>query len=146
MTGQDGQRVEVVLCAVDDSEHARRIVEVADSVAKQLRSARLVLFSAATAEIQGTSDGPIAEREEDAKLRAKTRLEEIAAQIGVDCEVLVRTDKPAEAILAVAEQTGAHLIVLGTAGRSGIRRVIMGSTAESVLRDSSVPVLVFPIK
>ena len=47
----------------------------------------------------------------------------------------------ATAILADAQDFAADLIVLGTHGRKGLRRAILGSVAEAVIRDSTIPVL-----
>jgi len=47
----------------------------------------------------------------------------------------------AEAILDQAQMTKADMIVMGTHGRRGLARTIMGSTAEEVLREAEVPVL-----
>jgi nucleotide-binding universal stress UspA family protein len=49
--------------------------------------------------------------------------------------------EPAPVILAVAKQIGADLIVIGTHGRTGLRRLLMGSVAEQVVRKASCPVL-----
>ena len=49
--------------------------------------------------------------------------------------------EPALVILAVAQETGADLIVMGTHGRTGLRRLLMGSVAEQVVRKASCPVL-----
>jgi nucleotide-binding universal stress UspA family protein len=54
--------------------------------------------------------------------------------------VLTQGD-PREIILAVANDMGADLIVMGTHGRRGIARALIGSTTESVVRTSPVPVL-----
>lgn len=48
---------------------------------------------------------------------------------------------PVDAILAAADAGGADLIAMGTHGRTGINRVMLGSVAERVLRQSRVPVL-----
>jgi nucleotide-binding universal stress UspA family protein len=48
---------------------------------------------------------------------------------------------PAGEILQVARETGCDLIVMGTHGRTGLRRMLMGSVAEEVVRKSSCPVL-----
>ena len=48
---------------------------------------------------------------------------------------------PAEEILRVAEDTGCDLVVMGTHGRGGLRRLLMGSVAERVLRNAPRPVL-----
>jgi universal stress protein A len=46
-----------------------------------------------------------------------------------------------EVIDSVAEQIGADLIVMGTHGRRGLRRVLLGSVAEAVVRSAPCPVL-----
>ncbi|MCC6472638.1 MAG: universal stress protein [Burkholderiales bacterium] len=47
----------------------------------------------------------------------------------------------AEVIVAQAKKLGAQIIVLGTHGRRGVSRLVMGSDAEGVLREANVPVL-----
>ena len=47
-------------------------------------------------------------------------------------------------ILSVASETGAGAIVVGTHGRSGLRKMAFGSTTERVLRDTTLPVIVTP--
>lgn len=56
-------------------------------------------------------------------------------------EVLVIEGAPADGILATAHQAHADLLVMGTRGRRGIERWLLGSVAESVLRASTVPVI-----
>lgn len=51
------------------------------------------------------------------------------------------TGVPCEEILSKAEALGASLIVIGTHGRSGLDRLLFGSTAERVVRQASCPVL-----
>jgi nucleotide-binding universal stress UspA family protein len=48
---------------------------------------------------------------------------------------------PADEIIRLAKAEHADLIVMGTHGRSGLRRLLMGSVAEEVVRKSPVPVL-----
>lgn len=48
---------------------------------------------------------------------------------------------PADVIVETAAETGADLVVMGTMGRSGLTRLVMGSVAEEVLRRSPCPVL-----
>ena len=73
---------------------------------------------------------------DDAKARADAA--------GIACEVvLIETGgKPVyEAIVGEAKRLGADLMVLGTHGRRGLARVLMGSDAEGVVREATVPVL-----
>jgi nucleotide-binding universal stress UspA family protein len=53
-----------------------------------------------------------------------------------------QTTQPAEAILHAAEKENVALIVLGTRGRTGLSRALMGSVAESVLRQAPCGVVV----
>lgn len=56
-------------------------------------------------------------------------------------EAVLRLGAPWDEVLAVAKETGADLIVMGTHGRSGIKHVLLGSVAEKVVRHSPIPVL-----
>ncbi len=59
----------------------------------------------------------------------------------VRAENAVLTGKPAEQILALAGQQTIDLIVLTTKGRSGLKRVLVGSTAEEIMRHAPCPVM-----
>jgi nucleotide-binding universal stress UspA family protein len=57
----------------------------------------------------------------------------------VECHTLI--GNPFQEIMRQAEELGADLIVMGTHGRTGIEHVLVGSTAERVVRNSKIPVL-----
>lgn len=59
-------------------------------------------------------------------------------------ERLIVTGQPASEIISTATAKHAQLIIVGTHGRSGLNRVMMGSVAEHVLRLAQCPVLVVP--
>jgi universal stress protein A len=54
----------------------------------------------------------------------------------------LREGKPADEILAAAREWEADVIVIGTHGRSGVSRLVLGSTADLVVRHAPCPVLV----
>jgi len=62
----------------------------------------------------------------------------VAATRAVRCDPGLRV---CDVIVQEARNSGAQLIVMGTHGRHGLRRLALGSDAELVLRDSPVPVL-----
>jgi len=62
----------------------------------------------------------------------------------VDVDYEVRIGKAAPQILEVARERHCRLIVMSTHGRSGISKVIFGTTAERVLRETPLPVLLVP--
>lgn len=70
---------------------------------------------------------------------AKARLE---TELGIAAQVLYREGDPPEEVLAAVEGTGADLIVMGTHGRRGLSRLLMGSATSHVILHSGVDVLV----
>ena len=56
--------------------------------------------------------------------------------------VHARIGKPAKEILALASEVGADLIFIGSHGKTGVERLILGSVSESVVREAKCPVLV----
>ncbi len=59
----------------------------------------------------------------------------------VDLKSVLVQDPPREAILRVADEIDADLIVIGTHGRRGLARALLGSVAENVIRTATRPVL-----
>jgi nucleotide-binding universal stress UspA family protein len=75
--------------------------------------------------------------------KSLTAAAEIAKSAGVAAETLhVRDRAPAEGVVATAKEKGSDLIVVGTHGRRGLNRLILGSQAQEILHHSEVPVLV----
>jgi nucleotide-binding universal stress UspA family protein len=67
---------------------------------------------------------------------------ERADALGVDSENVILEGRPVDAILRAATARSADLIVMGTHGRRGLERILVGSTTEGVLRTADIPVLV----
>ncbi len=82
---------------------------------------------------------------EQAIASAKEQLQSFCARAACTSrpgyEVRVVEGAPADGILATARQVHADLVIMGTRGRRGIERWLLGSVAESVLRASTVPVI-----
>jgi nucleotide-binding universal stress UspA family protein len=92
----------------------------------------------------GTTDshGALSKLEEE---RTRLELEELAQEarergVAIGTAEVLKGDV-AKAICAYAEKGGYDVIVMGTAGRSGLAHLLLGSVAEKVVRHSSVPVL-----
>ncbi|MFA9517821.1 universal stress protein [Halopenitus sp. H-Gu1] len=68
-------------------------------------------------------------------------VESIAADYDVPVETAVVEGSPSREIIDFAEREACDIIVMGTHGRGGIDRLLLGSVAEKVVRGSSVPVL-----
>ena len=65
-----------------------------------------------------------------------------AGDLGVQTELFVRDGEPHEAIIAMAAEISASLIVMGSHGRKGLTRLLMGSVTERVIGYADCPVLV----
>jgi nucleotide-binding universal stress UspA family protein len=61
----------------------------------------------------------------------------------VPCEYRLITGDPATAVVRLAEEEEVDIIVMGTHGRTGLSRLLMGSVAEAVVRRAKCPVLTF---
>ncbi len=70
------------------------------------------------------------------------QVEKIRAATGSAVQAHVRLGRPDEEIVVLAEEMGAGLIVVGSRGLGGLRRVLMGSVSDSVVRHAHCPVLV----
>jgi len=70
------------------------------------------------------------------------QVRDLAERSGVSVKTAVREGIAADVILAYAEEKKIDTVVVGSHGRSGLRRLLMGSVAESVIRASAIPVLV----
>ena len=80
---------------------------------------------------------------EQRRAEAEEYLAPIATELrakGVRTTTMVRRGEPVEEILAGVREAGADLIAMTTHGRSGLGRLLFGSVAEAVLRQSEVPV------
>jgi nucleotide-binding universal stress UspA family protein len=81
---------------------------------------------------------------EAAQKAAEEYLEGIRARFekaGVDAEVVVRLGSPGSVILDVARERKATLVAIATHGSSGVKRLLLGSVAEDLVRHSPVPIL-----
>lgn len=72
---------------------------------------------------------------------AVSTIERMGEGHGVEVRSEIREGKPADEILRYADETGADLLVTGTHGRSGVRRHLLGSVAERVVRHANCPVM-----
>jgi universal stress protein E len=85
---------------------------------------------------------PVSEDEHKAILKAAgEKLAEAMSKIETKADRIVEEGAPADRIVAVAEQIEASLVVVGTSGGGGLRRMLLGSVAEDVLRSAPCSVL-----
>jgi nucleotide-binding universal stress UspA family protein len=134
-----------VLIPTDFSADARHAIELAPKlVAPQ---GALTLLHVIEVPATYTSDLPTAEIARELDQRAKTAVADAAARLSTiattPVATRIRVGAPGAQTLAVIEDDPAiDLVVMGSHGRTGIKRALMGSVAEKVVRHARCPVLV----
>lgn len=139
-------RFQRVLVALDASEFAAHALEVAASLATAM-GAQIGLVHVIDPKFVGSETGVPADQLW-AMFRADGHglLEAAASAIPAhpQCWKFLREGTPWSEIVASAREWPADLIVIGTHGRSGVTRLVFGSTAEGVTRHAPCPVVVVP--
>jgi nucleotide-binding universal stress UspA family protein len=72
------------------------------------------------------------------------QVQELAEKNGVDFDGAVVEGNPSDEIISYAKKKGANVIIVGAVGRTGLDKFLLGSVAEKVVRNSSIPVLTVP--
>ena len=129
-----------ILCPLDFGEGSLNALGLAVRLAAQNKAELYLLHVCPMVVIPlgGQATQPVM-----AEHAARQRLEEIANRdlASIRHELLVTTGDAAEKVISVQTGLAADLIVMGTHGRGGLRRLIMGSVAERTVREASCPVL-----
>ncbi|MER3416796.1 MAG: universal stress protein [Gemmataceae bacterium] len=132
--------IRTILHGTDFSEHSAYALELASALARDY-GARLVLVHVAPPPVvfYGESALPLEPKEYLQSVREK--LEQIPVGEDIPVERVLLEGDAVDGILRTAEDKGADLIVLGTHGRTGLGRLLLGSVAEQVVRRANCPVL-----
>lgn len=130
-----------IVVGTDLTEFSQAAVEAACGIATRFGARKLVIAHGVKA------GGPLAALSDATRRafeKAKQSIEEVQIPCDADFEVerVVRTGPPARVVVEAAEERGAELIVVSSHGFGAIRRAVVGSVANAVVRASEVPVLV----
>lgn len=139
-----------ILVAIDGSDPAERALSFAFDTYADDADTDLVAVSVVdpTAFVHGSVDmipPSVDTWREDAEAAARSVLEaasERARSRGVDLATDLVDGSPARAIVQYAQDHDVDQVVVGSHGRDGVSRVLLGSVAETVVRRSPVPVTV----
>ena len=147
MSETDGRvTIKSVLVAVDGSEHSDTAVRYACAMGPPL-GAEVVLLHVVPMVVSATpyhdtvSDQPFLSLQkvgEDILERAKR----LANQCGCEVIDMISHGDPAARIIDIAAERGASLIIIGSRGVSGIKRLFTGSISDKVSKSASCPVMI----
>ena len=140
-----------ILCPIDFSDYSRRAFDHAVAIARWYESTITVLHVFSTAPVAAYAPGApgfdsiVLTREgRDQLLVEMKRFIEAESAPGIPVELMIREGNVASEILNQATAMNADLLVIGTHGRSGFQRLLLGSVTEKVLRTAACPVLSVP--
>jgi nucleotide-binding universal stress UspA family protein len=142
-----------ILVATDGSEEAAFAAKTAMDVAHRTNSELHVVhvrpplyFAAGYNGVPYVGEEALQIGQEELNRKAQTLLdaqvEQIKAAGGTVTQAHLRIGKPDAEIVALSEEIGAGLIVMGSRGVGGLSRVLIGSVADSVVRHAQCPVWV----
>jgi nucleotide-binding universal stress UspA family protein len=141
-----------ILVPVDGSPTSAKGLKEAIKLARESRAKLRLLYvveeyAAFAAPELGANVGPLLDALAAAGRKSLARIERGARAAGAHPETVLVEDyggRVADAIVQQAKRWRADLIVMGTHGRRGVKRVLLGSDADLVVRYSPVPVLLIP--
>jgi len=143
-----------ILIPTDGSETARRGVDYGLALAKDIGAKVTAVTCTDPYPLSGLAVGAgwIPSEEElnafnrsqaEAAQKILQAVKAAAADLGIEASIFHASEaRPADAILQTAEARGADLIVIGSHGRRGVDRLLLGSQTAEVLARATIPVLV----
>jgi nucleotide-binding universal stress UspA family protein len=139
---------ERILVATDGSLHGERAAKVGIQLAKLSGGTVTALYVADTSKMKHLPDDMLLFSIRDLLVRegkdAISNVDKLAKEAGVPFEKAIKEGNPGEVILDFSKESGMNVIVMGSVGRSGLDKFLLGSVAEMVVRNSPIPVLTVP--
>lgn len=135
-----------ILCPVDFSKGSEHAIAMAEELARSLR-AEIELFHAYQLPVLALPDSTVTVSPTfvadmtDRAQRALNNYRDAVAAHDIPVYTRLVEGNPSDAIVEHARDAQTYMIIMGTHGRSGFRRFLLGSTAERVVRTATVPVL-----
>jgi len=133
--------IDAVLVATDGSTSVERAVTVAFDLADRFDAALHALYVVDRDEVDASPESVRDSYHDALAERGERALDAVAAQATGDVHTAVREGRPATEIATHARDVDADVVALGTRGRHGENRYLLGSVAETVVRSCPVPVL-----
>jgi len=139
---------ENIMIATDGSKHSDKAAGLGLEIARLSGGKVSIVYVADTSKMSHLPDDMLLLSIREILIKegkeATARVETMAKKAGLAVEKSVIEGNPGEEIIRFAEENGASLIVMGSVGKTGLDRFLLGSVAEKVVRNSKVPVMTVP--
>lgn len=132
---------DTVVIATDGSDSVTRAIEVALDLAERFDAAVHALYVVDEGDVEGSPESVRDDLRAALEDRAEVAFSEVTSRSPVAVTTAVREGRPAQEISSYATENDADVVAMGTRGRHGEDRFLVGSVAERVVRTCSVPVL-----
>jgi nucleotide-binding universal stress UspA family protein len=132
---------ETIVIATDGSQSVQRAVDVALDISARFDAEVHAISIVDTDEVESSPERLQDEMERALKEQAEEALADVRAGSDLELTTSVRVGRPAVEIREYAESQDADLVAMGTRGRHGENRFLIGSVAERVVRTCPMPVL-----
>ena len=139
-------KMEKLLVATDGSEFSKSAIREAINLAK-ICSSKLIAVSIVKTNPEFEDFVPqVIEKLEKEVIRYLESIKNRASKENVDCEIIVHlSEEPYQDIIDEAAKNQVNMIIVGTHGRTGLKRLMMGSVTAKVIGHSTCNVLVVPV-
>ena len=135
-------KIHTILCPVDFSDASRKAVRYAHEFAVNMNASMFLIHVIDIPVETLVSNMQLEEElEKSAQANLNTLKNELLAE-GLAVESSFEIGNPADVILEKAAKLDVNLIIMGSHGKKGLSRLILGSIAESVVRKADCPVLI----
>lgn len=150
-----------VLIALDYDTSAQKVAETGISLAKSMKAEIVMLHVVASAIYYSSLEySPITgfagymdmtnsqlESIDGLKAASETYLDKLKHHLGdKSATTVVKEGDSADSILAAAKEYNCDIIVIGSHSRNWLENIVMGSVTEKVLRQTSIPLFIIPVK
>lgn len=143
MTDQPFTHFQRVLIAIDNSKHAMRAAQAGQELAAQLGAKVLIVHVVEPAPPATPDYVPPQYLEDRRQQLASELIEQVRNTFPPDSkpDVQKRDGQISEEVIAAAKEWEADLIVIGSSGRGRFAQLMLGSTADAIVRHAACPVL-----
>ncbi|MBD2627451.1 universal stress protein [Trichormus variabilis] len=136
--------LKTILVALDDSEIADRVIQTLDDLVLSSNTKVILchVFPTAESEIELPADRPHPESPNVSYFHIEKHLQSYQEKLPVESELELVNGDPADEIVRLANIYKVDLVVIGSRGLTGMKRIVLGSVSTQVMEEANCSVLV----